>query len=409
MALNFPDAPQVGDTFTSGGFTWVWNGVTWDAAGGSSGGGGGTPPPVDVTVGVPEAPLDGQQYGRENAAWTPVVGGGGGAYLPLDGSAPMTGDLTLFADPTLPMHATTRQYVDGAFQVSIGLPGTIRFINAAGDEMTGELRMADGAPLTLDAPAGTPCTLFGQVAGKPRWGVVLGNTLAEAGGNTGSNFEVTAYDDAGTALWTPLLIERSSGTVFVNAADAAPYSTSGALDPQSCHLMLNKAGSGKMAILDGLSDGLLRWQVVLGNSSPEDVTNGGSGFGICRFDNAGVLVDLPMQISRSNGFTTFSQPIIETSDSSLKTDVRTVEGALGIIEQLQGVFYRKAGVDKDQVGLIAEDVEPVLPEVVFDCPSPIMDGEPVLGVAYGNVVAVLINAVKELSAKVTALEAASGG
>jgi len=28
-AINFPDTPEVGDTFTVGLITWVWNGTVW--------------------------------------------------------------------------------------------------------------------------------------------------------------------------------------------------------------------------------------------------------------------------------------------------------------------------------------------------------------------------------------------
>ena len=75
---------------------------------------------------------------------------------------------------------------------------------------------------------------------------------------------------------------------------------------------------------------------------------------------------------------------------------------LALVEQLNGVYYTL--IDDDQtrrhVGLIAQDVQGVLPEVVFEGE----DEEKMLGIAYPQLVAVLINAVKELSAKVAALE-----
>jgi hypothetical protein len=70
----------------------------WDvvAYGGSAAGGGGG-------AGLPEAPQDGQTYGRLNAAWATV--------LPLAGGT-MTGAVTLAADPANPLEAATKQYVD---------------------------------------------------------------------------------------------------------------------------------------------------------------------------------------------------------------------------------------------------------------------------------------------------------
>ena len=69
----------------------------WDvvAFGGSAAGGG--------AGGLEEAPSDGTTYGRLNAAWTNV--------LPLAGGT-MTGAITLAADPTAALQATTKQYVD---------------------------------------------------------------------------------------------------------------------------------------------------------------------------------------------------------------------------------------------------------------------------------------------------------
>ena len=53
-----------------------------------------------------------------------------------------------------------------------------------------------------------------------------------------------------------------------------------------------------------------------------------------------------------------------------------------------------------QIGVIAQEVEPVLPEVVRDNEA----GQ--LSVAYGNITGLLIEAVKELAARVAALEEA---
>ena len=66
------------------------------------------------------------------------------------------------------------------------------------------------------------------------------------------------------------------------------------------------------------------------------------------------------------------------------------------VNALRGVSYTKDG--ENSIGVIAQEVQKVIPEVV-------QDNEEYLSVAYGNLVGVLIEAVKELSAEVEALKA----
>jgi len=82
------------------------------------------------------------------------------------------------------------------------------------------------------------------------------------------------------------------------------------------------------------------------------------------------------------------------SDQRLKSNVRTIDSALDKVSKMRGVYFDKAG--KASVGVIAQEMETVLPEVVFD-------GE-YKSVAYGNIVGVLIEAIKELKAEVERLK-----
>ena len=69
------------------------------------------------------------------------------------------------------------------------------------------------------------------------------------------------------------------------------------------------------------------------------------------------------------------------------------------VKKLRGVRYRRRDNDQSNIGVIAQEVQQVLPELV-------MTGESgKLSVAYGNLTAVLIEAVKELSDTVEKLQA----
>jgi hypothetical protein len=78
------------------------------------------------------------------------------------------------------------------------------------------------------------------------------------------------------------------------------------------------------------------------------------------------------------------------SDQSLKTDVSPIENSLDKVLKLNGVKYRrKDNLDKICMGLIAQNVEKYCPEVV-------QEHNNIKTVAYANLVALLIEAVKEL-------------
>lgn len=100
----------------------------------------------------------------------------------------------------------------------------------------------------------------------------------------------------------------------------------------------------------------------------------------------------------TSGNFTAAANITAYSDAKLKTNVQTIQEALSLVSRMRGVFYDRIDDGAHGVGVIAQEMQEVLPQVVIQ-----NDG--VLSVAYGNIVGVLIEAVKELSAKVERLEA----
>lgn len=93
--------------------------------------------------------------------------------------------------------------------------------------------------------------------------------------------------------------------------------------------------------------------------------------------------------------------LTQTSDLRYKKDIQPLASPLERISQLNGVSYHwrtdefpGMGLNRDkQIGLIAQEVEPVLPELV------IHDKNGFKSIAYGNLTAVLVEAVKELKAQ----------
>jgi hypothetical protein len=104
----------------------------------------------------------------------------------------------------------------------------------------------------------------------------------------------------------------------------------------------------------------------------------------------------------SNGTFTASGNVTAYSDIRLKEGIEVIPDAVNKVRQLRGVtFTRNDQEDKEKrhAGVIAQEVEEVLPEVVAT------DDKGIKHVAYGNMVGLLIEAIKELKAEVDDLKA----
>ncbi|MBI5134606.1 MAG: tail fiber domain-containing protein [Candidatus Taylorbacteria bacterium] len=87
-----------------------------------------------------------------------------------------------------------------------------------------------------------------------------------------------------------------------------------------------------------------------------------------------------------------------TSDRKLKSDIKPLEGALSKVLALQGVSFSWKKDGEKSVGLVAQDVEEVFPELVHEANG-------TKSVQYGNLVAPLIEAIKEQQRQIDELKA----
>jgi hypothetical protein len=93
------------------------------------------------------------------------------------------------------------------------------------------------------------------------------------------------------------------------------------------------------------------------------------------------------------------------SDLRLKTDLDVIGGALNKVQQLTGYTYTRIDTGMRQTGLVAQEVQKVLPEAVTS-EKGMNEGDPeTLSLAYGNMAGLFVEAIKELRAEVMALRA----
>jgi len=100
------------------------------------------------------------------------------------------------------------------------------------------------------------------------------------------------------------------------------------------------------------------------------------------------------------GGTTLADAWITRSSRQFKVNIQPLEGALEKVVQLQGVSYERKSDGKHEIGVVAEDVAQIVPEVVSLDPNT----HQLQGVDYSRLTALLIEAVKSQQAEIQQLK-----
>ena len=100
-----------------------------------------------------------------------------------------------------------------------------------------------------------------------------------------------------------------------------------------------------------------------------------------------------------NGLLTTRGNITSISDQRFKTNLTAITDPLERISKMTGYTYDRIDLKQRECGLIAQDVQKVLPEVVYTQPE-----NQVLTISYGNLAALFVEGMKELTTKIQSLE-----
>jgi hypothetical protein len=198
---------------------------------------------------------------------------------------------------------------------------------------------------------------------------------------------ITAAGDVGigtTSPAFPLHVARSSGDSVIVADSGAAYNS---------QFRFQEAGALTAAITFVSSDDSLRFY------------NGGDRFTILSNGNVGIGTTSPSYKLHVEGNTSgisiyASHDIAAFSDITVKKEVKKIENAIEKVKELNGYTYVRTDDETGtrRAGVIAQEVQKVLPEVVSANP----DGT--LNVAYSNMIALLIEGMKEQQATIERLE-----
>ena len=170
--------------------------------------------------------------------------------------------------------------------------------------------------------------------------------------------------------------------------------------PSSSQVPVN-SGSVEIALIKGLQNaGVNKRLTVYSGSS---AVSSSQGLILDANDILGIGVnessDLPLSYKLMvSGSIKASGTVVQGSDIRLKEDIQPIDNALSRIDNIDGVYFTYKDTKEKSIGVIAQDIQKILPEVVSE------DNNGYLGVNYSGIVPVLIEAVREQNSIIKDLE-----
>lgn len=180
-------------------------------------------------------------------------------------------------------------------------------------------------------------------------------------------------------------VDGAAATLTLNPHGGGVTVGSGGLSASTATISTLLGGTTVSGHLNASSLGVSNNFTVDGNTLYVDATSG----------LVGIRTTTPTQELTVIGDIVYTGTITDISDERLKQDIAPVADALSKLSHLRGVYFRmKDTPEQRDVGLIAQDVQAVLPEAV----SVVDPDNGYLGVAYPSVIPLLVEAIKEQQA-----------
>lgn len=208
---------------------------------------------------------------------------------------------------------------------------------------------------------------------------------------------------------TPTLEVTDNGTVFINGVNNALQLPNGSLiaagvqSTQGFTSVVSNVGAPAyfpLGITSSSNCNVGALTLVAGGTAQNFFAQPGSLQTLGRVNisgdpTSGPSVGYALTVSGVSGTSfaadCYGSDFIIRSDSRLKENVVTVDSALDKVMKMRGVYFNKLDDPIRRIGVIAQEVESVLPEVVHTDDSP----DQMKAVSYANIVGLLIEAIKE--------------
>ena len=207
----------------------------------------------------------------------------------------------------------------------------------------------------------------------------------EVNGDSSSNriLRLQGYD--GSSSYTQFFINAATNRIYTSSTSFGINHTA-----PDCALSVNGVvhigNGGNFLYMGGNAGSTGSWGSRHYTSGGNHVINANS----FTFDNVGY--GSTWSVTFNSGNITASGNVTAYSDVRLKTNIETLTNALEKVLSLRGVSYNRTDIDTERthIGVIAQEIEQILPEVISENENGIKS------VSYGNIVGILIEAIKEL-------------
>lgn len=202
--------------------------------------------------------------------------------------------------------------------------------------------------------------------------------------------------DKGTAL-TYSEVDNNFGSYFTSAS--ANGNTFTLYYPSSSQVPVN-SGSIEISLIKGLQNQGAHGRIAhFSGSSGIDTTEGflinNEGNVVIGADSDTPTLEYKLTVE---GDIKATGTILQSSDERLKENITHIDNALDRLNSIDGTIYNLKGIPGKKLGVIAQDVEKAIPEVV------VSDRNRYLSVDYNGLVALLISAVNEQNSIINDLE-----
>jgi hypothetical protein len=368
MALNFPSAPNVNATYTFSDKTWTYNGNAWALS-----------------------------YGTLN---TGVVPEGSNLYFSNARVYSNVSQLGYITSSALSGYATNAQLSSFATTANslsqFASTTSLQLATLISDE-TGSGALVFATSPTLVTPAlGTPssgnltnCTFptFNQNTTGSAATLTTSRNINGVSFNGSADITVTAAADTLSGATLASGVTASSLTSFGNS----PTLVTPNLGTPSAVVLTNASGTA-----NNLTANIANFINVT-----DDTTTNASRYLIFANGTSGAITE---QVSSTKLFFNPSTGLLtstdynSSSDKRLKKNIKTVESALDKVIALRGVSFNWKEGGAKAIGLIAQEAEKVIPEIVLQ------DENGYLGIKYNNLIGVLVEAIKEQQEQINTLK-----